>query len=237
MFAVSAMGNREAGLVNVAAWCVATTALGPGRRSVVWVQGCPFRCRGCIAPDWIPNRPAELVDVDALTARLLADPAVDGLTFSGGEPMAQAGPLAAVARRARQIREVSLVCFTGYRIAQLRSDPPAPGVADLLTEIDVLIDGPYVEARNDDVGLRGSANQTVHHLTERLTDCGYDFTGRARNVEVRIGGDDENLDVLLVGVPTRRTRLALSAASARIESRFSVAECLERPHSGGDDEW
>jgi pyruvate-formate lyase-activating enzyme len=39
--------------LNIAATCQATYALGPGLRSAVWVQGCPFRCPGCISPDWV----------------------------------------------------------------------------------------------------------------------------------------------------------------------------------------
>jgi pyruvate-formate lyase-activating enzyme len=45
--------------VQAAETCVGTRALGPGLRSAVWVQGCPFRCTGCIAPDWIPPLPGD----------------------------------------------------------------------------------------------------------------------------------------------------------------------------------
>ena len=46
--------------LNVAAVCQATRALGPGLRAVVWVQGCPCRCPGCVAPDWMALKPARL---------------------------------------------------------------------------------------------------------------------------------------------------------------------------------
>ncbi|NUT52420.1 MAG: radical SAM protein [Saccharothrix sp.] len=185
-------------VLNVAATCVGTRALGPGHRAAVWVQGCPFRCRGCVAPDWIPDRPARVVGVRELAAELLADPDVDGLTFSGGEPMAQAAGLAALARAVRAERDVSLICFTGYRLPRLRARPPAPGVAELLAEVDVLIDGQYVDRLDDGRGLRGSANQEVHHLTDRLRGSGYDFEHRARTAEIRVG----EREVTLVGVPT-----------------------------------
>ncbi|WP_346101291.1 4Fe-4S single cluster domain-containing protein [Nonomuraea maheshkhaliensis] len=182
-------------LLNVAATCVGTSVLGPGRRSAVWVQGCPFRCRGCMAPDWIPDRPARLVEPAALVAELLSDPRVDGLTLSGGEPMEQARGLAEVVRLARLVRDVTVICFTGHRLERLRTRPPATGVPDLLAGLDVLIDGRYVAARDDGRGLRGSANQRVHHLTGRL--AGHDFTGGARKAEVRVRDEE----VLLVGVP------------------------------------
>lgn len=184
-------------VVNVAATCVGTRALGPGLRSVVWVQGCPFTCAGCISPSWIPRREARLVGVVELVAELLADDRIVGLTFSGGEPMQQAGALAAVARAARMIRDLSVICFTGYRREELDRRPPTPGVPALLAEVDVLVDGRYVAARNDGRGLRGSNNQRVHHMTHRFHDSGYDFERSVRTAEIRI----TESDILLVGVP------------------------------------
>jgi anaerobic ribonucleoside-triphosphate reductase activating protein len=181
-------------MLNVAETCRATRALGPGVRAVVWVQGCPFRCRGCIAPDWIPDRPARRVDVADLADELLADPDVEGFTFSGGEPMAQAPALAALIRTARERRALSLVCFTGYKLEELRAKSE---VEPLLREVDVLIDGRYVEAKNDDRGLRGSSNQRIHHLSGRLT--GFPFDTGPRRAEIRLRGDE----ALLVGVPPK----------------------------------
>jgi len=176
---------------------VGTKALGPGLRSVVWVQGCPFRCQGCVAPDWIPFGSGRAADPQGLAAMLLADPAVTGLTFSGGEPMHQAAGLAQVIAAARQHRDLTLICFTGYRLAELQRRPPGPGVVDLLAQVDVLIDGRYIAGRNDGVGLRGSANQQVHFLTERLRRWEAELTGGPRRAEIRIRSGA----ALLVGVP------------------------------------
>ncbi|GAA2141719.1 4Fe-4S single cluster domain-containing protein [Actinomadura napierensis] len=183
-------------MINVAETCVGTRALGPGLRSVVWVQGCPFRCRGCIAPDWIPFREARAVAPDELAGELLADPDVTGLTLSGGEPMAQASGLAAMVRAARAGRELSVICFTGFRREELAGRPDAQA---LLAEVDVLIDGRYVRSRNDDRGLRGSGNQRVHHLTGRLATAAGELADGPRRAEVRVRGGE----ALLVGVPPR----------------------------------
>lgn len=201
--------------VNVAATCVGTRNLGPGWRSVVWVQGCPLHCPECIAPDWIPDRVANLVPTEELAARLIADPAVDGLTFSGGEPMVQATALAEVVRHVRRVRDVSLICFTGYTLSHLRKHPPEPGVADLLSEVDVLVAGPYLAGRNDGRGLRGSTNQRVHHLTPRLAE-GFDFEQGPRTAEVRVGGDDEFVELMLVGVPPHGMLATVAELSRRI---------------------
>lgn len=183
--------------LQVAETCVGTRALGPGLRSVAWVQGCPFHCRGCIAPEWIPQRPARETLPADLAAELLTNLGVTGFTFSGGEPMAQAAGLAEVIRIARRQRDVTLVCFTGYRLAQLRAAPPNPGVAELLAQTDVLIDGLYVAARNDGRGMRGSSNQQVHMLTSRLAHTAAELTSGPRRTEVRL----RSRSALLVGVP------------------------------------
>jgi anaerobic ribonucleoside-triphosphate reductase activating protein len=199
-------------VLNVAATALATRALGPGRRAVVWVQGCPFSCPSCVAPDWIPNRPARRVPAADLVDELCADEAIDGFTFSGGEPMTQAAGLAELIRLARRRRpELTLVCFTGYRLAQLRTSPPSPWVAGLLAEVDVLIDGRYVEVLNDNRGLRGSSNQRTHHLTDRLRDQAAEFECE-RRAEVVFGPDE----VLMIGVPPHGLLASLDSALRRL---------------------
>jgi anaerobic ribonucleoside-triphosphate reductase activating protein len=198
-------GDQVENWVNVAGICVGTIALGPGWRSVLWVQGCPFCCDDCIAPEWITRRPASIVKSRTLAARLLADPRIDGLTFSGGEPMLQAASLADVVMHARAIRDISLVCYTGYRFEQLMDQPPNPGVQELLSVTDVLIDGPYKAELNDGRGLRGSANQKVHFLTDRLRESESEFVGPSRTVEIRVSGTE----ALLVGIPPRNLMDAL----------------------------
>lgn len=204
---------------NVAATTSATDVLGPGHRAVVWVQGCPLNCRGCVAPEWIPFDRNRVVTAEALAAEILGMPGITGLTLSGGEPMMQAAALAACVRRVRAVADLDVICFTGFGLARLRGNPPAAGVGELLDVIDVLIDGPYVAARDTGRGLRGSDNQTVNHLTGRLREGGYDFENRARTAELQI---DER-SVTLVGVPPPGLLTALDAVSAG-----RVGELLQR---------
>lgn len=119
-----------------------------------------------------------------------------GLTFSGGEPMEQAAGLAALARLARQKKELDLICFTGYRYERLLRNPPNAGVAALLSEVDVLVDGPFIQSRNDSVGLRGSSNQRIIHLTSRLKE--YDLETSTRNVEITV----RDGELAFIGIPT-----------------------------------
>src|SRR6185369_11616162 len=87
--------------VNVASFTTHTSALGPGIRAVVWVQGCPLHCRGCLAPGWIPFIQSNLMTPTEILEKFEIQK-IDGLTFSGGEPFEQASGLAELARLARK---------------------------------------------------------------------------------------------------------------------------------------
>ena len=203
--------------LNIAAIAGYTKALGPGTRAVIWVQGCPFHCRGCLAPDWIPFVPATLLSPEQILARLDLE-GISGLTFSGGEPMSQAGGLAALMRLARQRKDLDLICFTGYRYERLLKDPPNAGVAELLAEVDVLIDGPFVQSLHDSMGLRGSSNQRVIHLTPRLKD--YDLETAPRKIEVSVADGE----LAFIGIPTPGILVALE----RIDMNGERMESNER---------
>lgn len=196
--------------LNIAAMAACTEALGPGMRAVIWVQGCPLHCRGCLAPGWIPFVPATLLTPEQVLARLDLG-RVSGLTFSGGEPMEQAAGLAELARIARHKKELSLICFTGYRYERLLHNPPNGGVRELLAEVDVLIDGPFIQALHDSVGLRGSSNQRVIHLTSKLKD--YDFESSTRKLEITVTDGE----LAFIGIPTPGILSALRSADMDLE--------------------
>ena len=125
--------------------------------------------------------------------------------------MEQAAGLAAVVRLARRKKNLSLICFTGYRYERLLKNPPNSGVPELLAEIDVLIDGPFVQALNDGVGLRGSSNQRVIHLTSRLKE--YDLESNTRNVEITVTDGE----LALIGIPTPGMQSALGRVNLDME--------------------
>lgn len=192
-------------MLNLAAYSTHTEALGPGLRAVIWVQGCPLNCLGCISPEWIPFKPGLRFTPEEIIEKLDFT-AISGLTFSGGEPMEQAADLATVGRLARKKKDLNIICFTGYRYERLLADPPNEGVAALLTEIDLLIDGPYVQSKNEAIGLRGSSNQRFLHLTSRLAD--YDFATQKRKVEISVS----NGVLEFIGIPTPAIKTAMDNA-------------------------
>ena len=183
-------------LLNIARFCPSTHSLGPGQRAVIWVQGCRRRCAGCIAPEWLEFKPNLLISAEQLADQIFQSGSPDGLTFSGGEPMEQAEGLAVLARFVKERKpEINIICFSGYQYEQLLKSPPNPGVPALLNQVDLLVDGAYINHLNNGLGLRGSQNQRFLHLTDRLRHI--DFENYPRQVEILLDGYEINM----VGIP------------------------------------
>jgi anaerobic ribonucleoside-triphosphate reductase activating protein len=159
-------GCRPMSVLNLAGFLAKSEVNGPGTRAVVWVQGCPIHCEGCFNVQFQAFSPATLVPVNTLAARILAIPGIDGVTFSGGEPFVQAGPLAALGERLRRAG-LTIVTYTGYTADQLAEgdDPAWPA---LLAATDLLIAGPYVAGLAKPDPLKGSSNQEAIHLGTKI---------------------------------------------------------------------
>ena len=183
-------------LLNVAQICPSTRVLGPGQRLVIWVQGCCFDCPGCVAPDWIPQKQAQLIAPNKLADYILTLPDLDGITVSGGEPMLQAEGLLELFSSLREKSNLSIICYSGFTLGQIlaKNELIFPR---LLQYIDVLIDGLYVDRLNDNLGFRGSSNQVVHFLSDRHISDRDLFVERKRDVEIHVQKDS----LLVVGVP------------------------------------
>jgi anaerobic ribonucleoside-triphosphate reductase activating protein len=140
-------------------------ANGPGERFVVWVQGCPIHCPGCWNQDtWAPQGGTE-VDLHVLLTAISEEKGLEGVTFTGGEPMAQPDALAELATACRA-RGLSVFIFTGYRQEQLKS----PAQQRLWALADIIVAGPYVEARRSfEHAWVGSVNQQVHFVSSRYS--------------------------------------------------------------------
>jgi anaerobic ribonucleoside-triphosphate reductase activating protein len=140
--------------------------LGPGRRAVVWVQGCPLGCKGCIVPESWDDGTGESVSVHDLACWVSRQPAIEGITLTGGEPMEQAGALVGLVDLLRVSDDFGVVCYTGYTLERLHHMGTKAQKA-LLERTDLLIDGPYIEHLHSPLLWRGSSNQRLVALTGR----------------------------------------------------------------------
>jgi len=141
--------------------------VGPGRRSVLRMQGCPIRCHGCYVPETWDSNGGQTVSINTAATALLAAREHDGVTIIGGEPFAQPFALMQLVRALKMTR-THVVVYTGFTLERLRqrSDEESIGAIEyVLNTIDVLIDGPYIAALADGAGpWTGSGNQRVHYL-------------------------------------------------------------------------
>lgn len=141
-------------------------ANGPGRRFVIWFQGCSLGCPGCYNPNTHDTAPNQPLTAEALVTRISQTPDIDGVTISGGEPFEQPEALAELVALVRKRTSLSILVFSGYARAEIEAMAQGPAV---LANIDVLIDGRYRASERVASGLRGSANQQLHLLTDRYT--------------------------------------------------------------------
>lgn len=164
---------------------------GPGRRAVVWVQGCSRGCGSCFNPASWAFEINQLVAIEDVVDIVLSEPSHEGVTFSGGEPFWQATALAEVARRVKA-HGLNVMSFSGFTLPELRSDQAPEGAADLLEQLDILIDGPYVEAQaiNDPTSPVSSRNQKVRVFNPQLRDR---ITWASDQIEIHILHDGSRL--------------------------------------------
>ena len=127
---------------------------GEGIRLTVFTQGCPHACPGCHNPETHDFNGGRMVDTAEIAAMMDANPLLDGVTLSGGEPFCQPGACIEIAAAAH-LKGLNVWCYTGYTIEELEGHP-------LLNEVDVLVDGRYMEEqRTLELPFRGSRNQRI----------------------------------------------------------------------------
>ncbi|MGF1478264.1 MAG: 4Fe-4S single cluster domain-containing protein [Cyanophyceae cyanobacterium] len=159
------------GELNIMGYVDESAVNGPGCRAVVWLQGCQRECDGCFNPQSWSFEINQLISVEHLVERILSNPNHTGVTFSGGEPFWQAPALTQVAKRVKAAG-FDVMSFTGFTLEKLRSNYAPASSQDLLAQLDILIDGAYVQslAINDPHSLVSSSNQRVHVFNPDLED-------------------------------------------------------------------
>lgn len=146
---------------------------GPGLRLVVFTQGCPHKCPGCHNPDTHNINGGYAADVQGFfqyIKRVAArNKLLKGVTFSGGEPFLQPGPLAELARQIRTLG-LNIVAYSGFTFEQLAAMAiKRDDIERLLRETDILIDGLYKEDERDlGLAFRGSRNQRLIDIPATL---------------------------------------------------------------------
>ena len=144
-------------------------ANGVGVRTVLFVSGCTHHCKGCFQPEtWnfdYGERYTKETE-DEIIESLRPD-YVDGITLLGGEPFEpenQRELVKLLRRIKKELPQKTVWSFSGYTYEELTGDSRAvcEVTNEMLSMLDVLVDGEFVEAkRNISLRFRGSENQKL----------------------------------------------------------------------------
>lgn len=154
-------------------------ANGSGVRVTLFVSGCTHHCKGCFnqeAWDFLYGEPfSEDTENELLEA--LSPSYIKGLTLLGGEPMEpqnQRALLPFLKKVKEKYPNKSIWCYSGYTFDELTGESRArcETTDEILSLIDVLVDGKFVEELKDiSLRFKGSANQRIIDLKATLS-CG-----------------------------------------------------------------
>ena len=135
---------------------------GPGFRVSIFTQGCPHHCECCHNPGSHDPKAGKEWTLDEVEKKFTGNPLLDGITLTGGEPFQQPAACAELARRAHQ-KGLNVWSYSGYTYEKLRElAKQDEGVNALLSEIDVLVDGPFrLKERSLELLYCGSKNQRI----------------------------------------------------------------------------
>lgn len=145
-------------------------ANGIGVRITLFVSGCTNHCKNCFQPqtwDFDFGEPFT-EETEKKLLEMLKPDYINGLTLLGGEPMEPQNQRALVPFLKR-VREAypnkNIWCFTGFTYEILKTDgshPRCEVTDEMLSLIDVLVDGRYVDELKDlTLQFRGSSNQRL----------------------------------------------------------------------------
>ena len=144
---------------------------GLGWRAVLFVSGCPHHCPGCHNKEAQDFNYGEEFNEEEILKRIKENSILNGITISGGDPLCKEN-VPGVLKFIKDVKEIrpefNVWCYSGYTLDQLidRNDEETN---KCLNEIDVLVDGRFVEEKKDPtLKFRGSSNQRILDLKPSL---------------------------------------------------------------------
>ncbi len=178
-----------------------TDVLGPGRRFVLWVQGCKKRCKNCINPAGQALEGGQLISVEEIFDIICEQKEIQGITISGGEPFLQFPAIFKLVMLIKEYTNLDIMLFSGYTYEEIKSQYSKETLDLFFHKIDIFVDGEYIDALNNNQMFRGSENQNIYFFTEKYRAFKDQIIcAKNRNIEFEV---ENNSDIFLVGIPPK----------------------------------
>lgn len=150
---------------------IQTMADGPGLRTSIYCSGCWHKCKGCHNPQTWDLYSGEEIDVDDLVDLIIGDKWIDGVTFTGGDPLYQSDGFIELAKKIKEKSNKNIWLYTGFTMEEIKMRCP-----EILRYVDWVVDGPYIEELRDiDLKFRGSSNQKIWKIIDGSPILDEDF--------------------------------------------------------------
>lgn len=157
----------ESNTINLLFTYPETIVDGEGIRYSIYLAGCRHHCKGCQNPEtWNCNGGTPLTEekIKNIIREINANPLLDGITFSGGDPLYNPQAFLGLLKRIKEETHQDIWCYTGYTYEQIKADSH---LNVLLPYIDTLVDGRFIqEEYSPYLDFRGSANQRIIRIKE-----------------------------------------------------------------------
>ncbi len=175
---------------------------GPGKRFVLWVQGCSIRCENCFVPHtWNIDEGKDVSVHELYTIISSYKNEIEGITVFGGEPFDQVEGLYNLVKKVKENTKLSVMIFSGYTYEHLkrRQDKYNQLLLDLC---DIFVDGPYIEKLHDlSRPWSGSSNQRYFFFTNR-----YEKLAKELNIQNKLTITIQNSgEVVVNGIAQKDT--------------------------------
>lgn len=135
---------------------------GEGIGVSLFVQGCPFHCKGCFNQEtWDFNGGKEFTkEIEKKFIKLISQPSITRVSFLGGEPMCYPNYLTSLIKKIKDIDpNIKIWLWSGFSYENIITNKER---SNLLYHLDYLIDGKYIEElKNLNLKWRGSSNQRI----------------------------------------------------------------------------
>ncbi|WP_413693100.1 4Fe-4S single cluster domain-containing protein [Psychromonas sp. KJ10-2] len=162
---------------------------GPGKRYVIWLQGCTLGCKGCWNTDMWPHKEKNLIDREALFIDILSVTDISGVTILGGEPLEQCENVLWLLNKL-QSTKFDCMLYSGYSYSEILGNALFSQVLKL---VDIMVTGRFeLSLRDVNLRWRGSTNQEVLFFTDKYKAEDYE---ECNEVEIHIGEFGE-IDIL-----------------------------------------